>query len=67
MDLLFSLLLLVLFAYPLHVHLKSLSRDHNLIDDKLYVLLRKNMILSVLITTATFVNLVASVYVILAR
>lgn len=63
LDVLFSIFLLVLFAYPLYQHLKSVSLEHRMSEDKLYKLMKRNMGLSLCITFATFCNLIAAVYV----
>ena len=61
LDLCLSFMLLFLFAYPLHRHLKTMSLEHDRMDDKLLKLMKKNMILSTLITSSTFCNLLTMV------
>jgi len=60
-DWVFSIFLLMLFAYPLYKHLKQVSSNNVWVDDKLYQLLKKNMILSICTTNGTFCNLLAMV------
>jgi len=61
LDLVLSAMLLVLFAYPLWKHLKQISSDHDIGHDKLYKLMKRNMLLSWIITSSTFLNLLAMV------
>jgi len=61
LDTILSICLLALFVYPLRLHLKSISSDHNMSDDRLYKLMRRNMILSTVIMISTFASLVAMV------
>ena len=57
-DLLLSICLLALFAYPLYQHLKLVNVTNEK-ENKLLKLLKKNLILSFVIMTSTFCNLLA--------
>lgn len=57
-DVVLSLLMLFLFAYPLYRHLKGLKAENMDTDPMMFSVLRRNMILSTLITVSTSTNLI---------
>lgn len=61
MEVAFSIALLFLFVYPLHVHMRNMREvaEENTFQTKLRELLVKNTVLSLLVTSSALVSMVA--------